>query len=238
MKPTLSVIIPTLNEKDFLPHLLSQLEKWKFSIEIIVVDGGSKDGTTALDFPERVHLVKAPKGRAIQMNVGAKAASAHYFLFLHADSSLDDHAEKAVLQFMEERKAAANFRLQFDDSHWWLKLQCFFTKFTALPFQFGDQALLIQSKLFYEIGGFDQEMKLLEGQDIIRRIKRQTTFFKLSSTLSSSARKYLRYGRFCLQLHYYKIYLLYRMGVSQNRLEKELSKLVSETHQTQPSAKA
>ena len=236
--PTLSIIIPTFNEEKYLPQLLSQFQTWKMDIEILIADGGSCDQTVAIANKADLKIINAPKGRATQMNLGAKKAESPYLFFIHADTQLSVNVEAEVRKFIQSKKAAANFKLKFDDKHWWLALQAFFSRFRSLIFQFGDQGLLVKSTLFHQLGGFDEKMILLEDQDFIRRIRKVAKIEKLDAFLITSARKYLKHGRFKLQFLYYNLYLLYRLGSSQEALQQKLRKALSKSNKAQDSRKS
>lgn len=231
--PILSIIIPTYNEEEFLPKLLGQLQSWKLDLEIIIADGGSCDATVSIakDFGEDV--ITASKGRALQMNLAAQKANSPYLFFIHADTQLSVNVESEVRKFIQSKKVAANFKLKFDDKHWWLALQAFFSQFRNLIFQFGDQGLLVKATLFHKLGGFNEKMILLEDQDFIRRIRKVSKIKKLDAFLITSARKYLKHGRFKLQFLYYKLYFLYRLGYSQEELQQILESALSESDKAQ-----
>tara|TARA_B100001109_G_C18864495_1_gene476205 strand:- start:400 stop:1098 length:699 start_codon:yes stop_codon:yes gene_type:complete len=231
--PALSVVIPTLNEEEFLPKLLQQLQKWNIDIEILIVDGGSCDTTVSIAKEFGANVITASKGRALQMNLAAQKAKSPYLFFIHADTQLSKNVEAKVLRFIQSKNAAANFKLKFDDEHWWLALQAFFSRFRSLIFQFGDQGLLVKATLFHKLGGFNEKMILLEDQDFIRRIRKVSKIKKLDAFLITSARKYLKHGRFKLQFLYYKLYFLYRLGYSQEVLQQILESALSESDKAQ-----
>ena len=91
VQPLLSVIIPALNEADTLPALLADLGRQEdIALEIVIGDGGSTDATEAVTGSFGGRFVRCPRGRGAQMNAAAGQATGIYFLFLHADSRLDD----------------------------------------------------------------------------------------------------------------------------------------------------
>jgi glycosyltransferase involved in cell wall biosynthesis len=96
-QPWLSVVIPALNEASGLPALLAGLQPWRArGVELIVVDGGSDDGTAALAQGGCDLVVHVPRGRALQMNAGARASRGQALLFLHADTRLPGDAPESI----------------------------------------------------------------------------------------------------------------------------------------------
>ena len=222
----LSIIIPVLNEEQFLPRLLSQLETIPNSF-IIIVDGGSTDQTLSITEKSSARLIRSPKkGRSVQLNAGAQAAKGDYMLFLHADVVLPENFSSCIEAFMKQGGSLANFQLEFDWGHWLLKFSAFFTCFRLNSLQFGDQGLLICSKLFDEIGGYDEAKQLLEDQDLIRRATKKVKLTKLPTKLIVSARKYRQYGAIYLQFTYCIIYLCYRLKFSDIQLQRMLNRML------------
>lgn len=223
----ITIIIPVLNEEKLLPHLLDQLAKMP-EFKVLVIDGGSTDQTIEIAKKYPVEIAVSPlSGRSVQMNFGAALATeSDFLLFLHADIHLPNNFSRQLKQFMERGGQLANFRLAFDHSHWFLKVNAFFTRFRANCFQFGDQGLLISEKLFRQIGGYDANRSLIEGQEILSRARKNAKFEKLDATLLVSARKYLRFGIFYLQFCYFVIYLMDRLGFSDEDLKKMLEVLL------------
>jgi len=223
----IALIIPVLNEEGYLPKLLEQLRNQQ-NLEIVVVDGGSEDRSMLLAKKYPLKLCQSEKsGRSTQLNLGAKESKdADYYLFLHADVLLPSDFFEKVNQFIDQKHKLGNFRLQFDENHWFLHLNAFFTRFKLTCFQFGDQGLLIECNLFNQVGGYDENRSLVEGQDIIRRAKKIARFKKIPAVLSVSARKYRQYGYFYLQFCYLIIYILYRLNQEDETLRRWLNRLL------------
>ncbi len=215
----LSIIIPVLNERENLVVLLPLLRQQFPGAEIIVVDGGSSDGSWAFaGQQEGVKALQTLPGRALQLNAGAAVATGNYYYFLHADSrppfQLAKHLSAAVAAGYE----AACCRLRFDHSHWFLQLLGWFTRFSWNGFRFGDQSLLVAKQRFEEVGGYDEARLLLEDNDLVVRLRRVASFRVLPVVLLTSARKYQQHGVFRLQLLYIWLYCLDRLGYEQQHL--------------------
>ena len=156
--------------------------------------------------------------RSLQMNIGAKKSKGKYLLFLHADVRPGSNFYAALSIAVQRLIPCANFRLMFNNRHGLLRFHAFFTRFEYLPFQFGDQGLLIQKKLFDQFK-FDEGMEVLEDQELLKRLKKASIrCHKLDATLLVSARAYLKNGVYRMQLIYYFIYALYRLGFANDKL--------------------
>ena len=185
----------------FIGSLLKQLTMFS---QVTLVDGGSSDSTEQIAKEYGVTFIRnAKRGRAVQMNVGASGSTANYLLFLHADCKVPLNFKEELEKWIKTHEfEAGNFRLVFNSKHWFLKLNALFSFFNYLSFQFGDQGLCIQRTLFEELEGFDESLLFMEGNEIIRRIKKGNSFYKIPIKINVSARKYERRGVFKLQLSY------------------------------------
>ncbi|MEO0789979.1 MAG: TIGR04283 family arsenosugar biosynthesis glycosyltransferase [Bacteroidota bacterium] len=216
-----SVVIPTLNEAD---HIISQIEYIKSiskgrDIDIIVVDGGSTDGTVEqLSLYVDVRLVCTSAGRAHQLNVGAQHAQGDWLYFLHADSRPPVSLWAHVLDMDSHSFDSGCFRLRFDDPHPLLRFCSWCTRIDWNGFRYGDQSLLVKKELFERSGGYNASMFLLEDNDMVCRLKRQGRFSLRPAEVLTSARKYRKYGPVYLQSIYCLLYVAYRLGASQAKL--------------------
>lgn len=176
MAPSLSIIIPTLNAAGTLPGTLAALRPWGQGLEMLVVDAGSGDGTTALAVVGNARIVSVPRGRGRQLAAGAEAATGEWLLFLHADTRLDPAWADAVRAFIADpanRGKAAYFRFALDDAdpraRRLERAVAWRCRRLALPY--GDQGLLIHRHLHRVVGGF-RPLPLMEDVDMIRRLGR------------------------------------------------------------------
>ncbi|MBF0624187.1 MAG: TIGR04283 family arsenosugar biosynthesis glycosyltransferase [Magnetococcales bacterium] len=201
--PTLSVIIPTLNEAAALPGLLERLRGQQgIALEVIVADGGSGDATRAVARAGGAVWVEAPRGRGSQMNAGARLARGARLLFLHADSGLPDSGLlAAALACLEQaqrrlghRRVAGHFPLRFADANprtlGRLRYQEAKSALDREECINGDQGLLLDGAFFRELGGFDSSLPFLEDQRLARRIFRQGSWITLPGHLVTSARRF------------------------------------------------
>ena len=197
----LSIIVPTLNEADHLPALLDDLKQQKgIALEIIVGDGGSSDATRSVAEAFGAHFVGAKRGRAAQMNSAAAEATGDYFLFLHADSRLDDpyllrNAMRAIQsEPCLQEWIAGHFCLRFirnekhnDVAYRYAEEK---TAFNRVNTTNGDQGLLLTKGFFRHLGGFDESLPFLEDQRIAEKIRSQGRWITLPGYLKTSARRF------------------------------------------------
>jgi rSAM/selenodomain-associated transferase 2 len=228
--PWLSIIIPTYNEAGqigLLLRALQQLGATGSAAEIIVVDGGSHDATAAEATHAGGHVVRSPrKGRAAQLNYGAGRARGAVLYFLHADSYPPPTLLADVRKAVTAGYGGGCYRLAFDDPHWFLRLNAWFTRFDWNWVRFGDQSLFVRREVFARAGGFDERLHLFEDQEIIPRLRRQGRFVVLRAAVTTSARKYRTNGVYRLQAIFGLLCLLYRLGVSQRQLVRVYRRLI------------
>ena len=227
----ISIIIPTLNEAENLQNLLNHLLKNSSSkniAEIIIVDGGSVDGTqnSALNFNKTI-LLNSKKGRAIQMNFGAKHATGTILYFLHADSFPPKNFDKLIISEVKKNNNAGCFIMKFNSNHWWLKLAGQLTRLPWKSCRGGDQSQFITKSLFYKIGGFNEAFKIYEDNDLISKLYAINQFIVIPKWLTTSARHYNTNGVWRLQFHYWAIHLKKWLGASPENLNQYYLKHVS-----------
>jgi len=213
----ISIIIPTYNEEAgiarTLENLLAVTGRYD-DVEIIVCDAGS-DRTAEIVPTFPVTLCRSEKGRARQMNAGARLARYQMLYFLHADTLPPERFVDDILDAVESGKEAGCFRMQFDDPHPIMTLFGWFTRVPLSICRGGDQSLFITGELFDAIGGFDERMLVMEDIDIIKRIERRSAFHILDSHVVTSARKYHKNGILRLQAIFGTIHLMYALGYDQ-----------------------
>ncbi|HSV07942.1 MAG TPA: TIGR04283 family arsenosugar biosynthesis glycosyltransferase [Candidatus Binatus sp.] len=213
----ISVVIPVLDEELRIGERLMELGRMAGIVEVIVVDGGSRDRTAEIirSFPE-VRLVSAPRGRGSQMNAGARIATGEVLLFLHADVRLPLDAATWVGRVLEDPAVVAGaFRTWTvpDAGRSWvtplLHLADLRSRFTRLPY--GDQALFVRRDVFERVGGFPDQ-PLMEDLELSLRLRRVGRIATAPATVRVSGRRFLvRPIRSAVQMRLFP--LLYRLGV-------------------------
>lgn len=193
----ISVVVPTFNEEKVLPVTLRALFQQPGDYDVIMVDGGSTDRTPEIagSFPA-VRVLAAPKGRASQMNAGAKVAAGEWLLFLHADTLLPPGALKRLNDMEEDHTVqAGGFRHRFSGDDWRLSLISFLDNFRCVHSRiiYGDQALFVRRALFERLGGFP-DRPILEDVAFCERLVTVTTPLLLSPPVVTDARKFVQMG--------------------------------------------
>lgn len=193
----ISVIIPAYNEEKALPATLRALLAQPGDYNVLVVDGGSTDRTRAIVLTEpRARLMTAPKGRASQMNAGAREARGEWLLFLHADTLLPDGA-LARLNRMEGDAGiqAGGFFHQFSGGDWRLRLISLLDNFRCVRSRiiYGDQAMFVRRELFHRLGGFPDQ-PILEDVAFCERLIRATEPVLLGPPVVTDSRKFVQMG--------------------------------------------
>ncbi len=249
MSHKISIIIPILNEADNISHLLQYLAE-NSSIEniadIIVIDGGSDDCsqdivTNFIQQNQRSHspevsglkpvrfnirLLNSKRGRAKQMNLGAKNASGTILYFLHADSLPPKNFDKHIINEVSNNNLAGCFRMRFNHNHWWLRLASWLTQFRWRACRGGDQSQFITKQLFDNLGGFDETFIIYEDNDLINKLYKKNEFVVINKKITTSARLYERIGIWKLQYHFWTIHVKNWFGASPEELHNYYKKKI------------
>ncbi|QIX60375.1 glycosyltransferase family 2 protein [Hymenobacter sp. BT18] len=228
---TVSIIIPTYNEAAHIGELLAYLGAAGAvapAVEILVADAHSPDDTAPVAAAAGARVVPCPrKGRAAQLNHGARHATGAVLYFLHADTLPPPDFLTRLRQAVGQDGAGSGcFRLRFNHPHWFLRLSAWCTRFDNDLLRFGDQSLFVRQDVFWRAGGFNEQLLVLEDQEIIGRLRRHGRFCLLPSAVTTSARKYLENGIFRLQAIFGLLCLLYHLGVSQAGLVRVYRRLI------------
>ncbi|MGE0468720.1 MAG: TIGR04283 family arsenosugar biosynthesis glycosyltransferase [Nitrospira sp.] len=223
---TISVIIPTFNEERSLPRTLACLSA-SDPAEIIIVDGGSTDGTLtrAQEFcahTATARVIMAPRGRASQMNEGAKASQGEVLLFLHADTQLPPQTERIVgLALTSPSVVGGRFDVRFDSSSPWSQvISSFMNRRSRLTgIATGDQALFVRREVFEMLGGFS-EIPLMEDIEFSRRLQQAGRIMALRETVVTSFRRWDTHGPLRTILLMWTLRFLYWAGVNPHQLAR------------------
>jgi len=219
MTGKISVIIPTLNEVENLPNAIASIQP-QTNIEVIVVDGGSEDGTIELAKSLGVKVISSPPGRARQMNTGALAASGEILLFLHADTQLPSGFDVMIpMALLQPGVVAGAFTLQIDAPLWGLRLVEWGVKwrshFWQLPY--GDQAIFVTANIFTARGGFPQ-LPIMEDFELIQQLKRLGKVTIIPAPVITSPRRWLQRGIIQTTLLNQIVIIAYLLGVTPEQI--------------------
>ena len=197
LPPVISIILPVLNEARGLAEILTALPV-AADVEIILVDGGSSDGTWELAGRfSHLRLLAAPRGRGCQMNAGAWVSRGELLAFLHADTQLvPDHLASLRRAAADPAFTAGAFELALSPPTPALRFIAWGANWRSRLFglPYGDQVLTLRRDLFHALGGFAHRRP--EDLDLVLRLKRFTRLRLLSPPVISSGRRWLEQGYF------------------------------------------
>jgi len=223
----ISIIIPILNDADLLKKQLQSLQAWRAAgHEIIVVDGGSEETITASDREMADRFLSTNRGRALQMNEGARLADGDILLFLHADSGLPENAGTLIERAMEDCTASwgrfdvrlSSERLIFRIIGWAINIRSYITGVAT-----GDQGLFVRRSVFEQLAGY-APIPLMEDVEISKRLRRITRPIRLKGQIVTSSRRWEQHGVFSTVFLMWWLRLLYFLGVSPEKLIKKYYK--------------
>jgi rSAM/selenodomain-associated transferase 2 len=219
----LSIIIPVLNEAANIELALARLQPMRGrGHEVIVVDGGSADGTSSLAQPLVDRVLTAPRGRALQMNAGAHEARGDVLLFLHADTRLPDGADQLILDGLRESGLAwGRFDVRIDGRHWLLGPTALLMNLRSdlTHVCTGDQGIFVGSDLFMRIGGYPP-IALMEDIALSKILRRMSRPLRFPQRVTTSGRRWERNGVLRTILLMWWLRLRYFLGASPARLAR------------------
>jgi len=212
---SISIIIPVLNEVGTIAKTISTAQTGK-DIEIIVVDGGSNDGTIELVKSLDVKLIYSLPGRSVQMNCGAKAARGNILLFLHGDTFLPLKFDELLIEIIAKPNIIAGaFELGIRGRKRSLRIVERMVNWRSryLQMPYGDQGIFLSAKIFAEIGGFP-EIPIMEDFELIRKLRKRGRIGIVSKPVLTSGRRWQKLGIFKTTLINQVVIIGYLFGVS------------------------
>ncbi len=215
----LSIIVPMLDESERIGALLASLPRLP-DVEVIVVDGGSRDGTAAIAREQGVRVLLTERGRARQMNTGAAVSRGRLLLFLHADTRLPRGFVPRLLAAMNDRRVVGgSFTLRFDERT--VALRCIeaFANLRArlLRSTAGEQAIFVRRRDFEKVGGFPDQ-PVGERAALLRRLRTRGRFAILPEAAITSSRRWFERGVMRTTLRDQAVRIALRLGLSPERL--------------------
>lgn len=215
----LSIIIPVLDEGERIRASLEALAPLRrHGHEVIVVDGGSSDGTAVLAAPLCDRVAAAARGRAVQMNAGARHATGDALLFLHVDTALPREADRLVAQTLQKH-LWGRFDVEIEGHHrllkvvgWAMNLRSRLTGIAT-----GDQAIFVRRDAFAAVGGVPP-LQLMEDVALCAALKRISPPLCLNARVTTSGRRWESRGVLRTVLLMWWLRLRYFFGTSPARL--------------------
>lgn len=224
----IAVIIPVLNEQKALPALLPVLIPLGFE-EIIVVDGGSRDGTVDMarkmlesTSDSRYRIISGPCGRASQMNTGAALADSEILVFLHADTQMPDNARQVITDAMDDPQCVGGrFDVRFpqDTGYAWMVSRLMNLRSRWSGIFTGDQTIFVRRSVFEKLGGF-ANIPLMEDIEFSSRLKRVGTIASLRVKVITSFRRWEQQGPLRTIVRMWTLRAWYWLGWDPRRLQQ------------------
>jgi rSAM/selenodomain-associated transferase 2 len=218
---SLSIILPVLDEVANIVAALEALTPLRARSEIIVVDGGSRDGTVALVAPLADRVVTGPRGRARQMNAGAALAHG-VLLFLHADTRLPADADRLVLDGLAQSgRAWGRFDVAIEGRHplFPVVAAAMNARSRLTGITTGDQAMFVTRDAFEAVGGFP-DIALMEDITLARRLKRISPPLSLRARVTTSGRRWEQRGVLRTIVLMWRLRLEYFFGAAPEALAR------------------
>ena len=219
----LSVIVPILNEAQQMPHLLADLQPLqRQGWEVIVVDGGSADGSYAIAQASGFTVLQSAQGRARQMNAGAGVANGDVLLFLHADTRLPQGAAALIEQALRSRtRCWGRFDVCISGQAWMLRVvsRCMNWRSRLTGIATGDQAIFVTRCAFEAVQGFPDQ-PIMEDIEISKRLGRLSRPACIGHCVTTSGRRWETRGVWRMILLMWRLRWQYWRGVPAHQLAR------------------
>jgi rSAM/selenodomain-associated transferase 2 len=221
--PSVSIIVPMLDEREMLPGLLQHLHPYRQAgCEVLLIDGGSQDGSD--EFARRAGFMVVPSvtGRASQMNAGARLASGDLLVFLHADTRLPSGADTLVRHAIaDESHAWGFFKIRIEGESRLLPIVGLLMNHRArlTGIATGDQAIFVRRSAFERVGGFPEQL-LMEDIELSKRLKRIARPARVRRYAMTSGRRWESRGVLRTIALMWGLRLAYWLGASPETLAR------------------
>jgi rSAM/selenodomain-associated transferase 2 len=218
---SVSIVVPTLNEATRIEGCLQRLRRDFPGAELVVVDGGSTDGTTELA-ARHAYVLHSAVGRAAQMNAGAAVASGDILWFIHADCWRPPDALELIQRAVQDPGVVGGgLQLSFDQRSPGLNYLAVSSNVRArrLSWIFGDQAMFVRREVFDSVGGFPQ-LPLMEDLELSRILRRRGRLVVLPTTVTASSRRLVEQGVWRMTVLMQVLKLQYLLGVDPDRIRQ------------------
>ena len=228
----ISVIVPCVNEVLQIPALLRVLReagnRFDGSWELLVVDGGSTDGTPCLcESHAEVQVIRSKPSRAVQMNLGAKQARGKVFYFVHADTRPPIDCLNGVWNAVQGGAKIGGYAFEMDSQRPMLAFNSRMTKFNVLATRGGDQTIFMTSAFYDQLDGFCESMEIMEEYDLLKKAKEQgVPYHLLDGQTLVSARKYEGRSWFKVQLANTVAMTLWRLGTDSAKIKRVYARML------------
>ena len=226
---TVSIIIPVLNEADHIARVIGHLQKGMDErlVDLLVVDGGSTDGTINAAKTAGAKVLLSPeKGRSAQMNFGVESSRGEVLYFVHADTLppvtyLDD-----ITEAVNSGYPIGSYQSAFETRDPLLRINAYFTQFDYLWCRGGDQSIYVTREVFDALEGYRPDYQIMEEYDLIQRARKENAFKIIPKSTLISTRKYKKNSYLRVQFANLVVFNMYRLGFSQQRLADTYCRLL------------
>jgi len=229
----ISVIVPCVNEELELPALLRVLReagsRFEGDWELLVVDGGSTDGTIAYcEGQSDVMLISSKPSRAVQMNLGARKAKGSVLYFVHADTRPPIDCFNGVWNAFQAGAKIGGYAFEMDSQRLMLAFNSYMTKFNVISTRGGDQTIFMTKALYQELNGFCESMKIMEEYELLKRVQKAgIPYYLMEGQTIVSARKYEDRSWLHVQLANTAAMLMWRAGVDSTTIKRRYYRWLS-----------
>lgn len=216
---SIAVIVPVLNEQGALPALIKRIDAMPYD-DVVIVDGGSTDGSCLILDASALRWITAPSGRAAQMNAGAILCRSDILLFIHSDTEIDACCFAAIKAAMQDSATVAGrFDVTLSGRHPAFRIieRLINLRSRLSGISTGDQCLFVRRSVFERMGGFALQ-PLMEDIEFSKRLKRRGRIACLHQRVTTSSRRWQQHGIIKTVLLMWRLRLLYWLGVPAERL--------------------
>lgn len=222
MSLSLAIVVPMRGEIAVVPDLVEHLLHWRVrGCEVLVVDGGSTDGSVEAVRRAGLRVIESEPGRAIQMNAGAASVASDIVLFLHADTRLPVDADRMVAAAVERGHHWGRFDVQILGEPAMLRLVSALmnlrSRWTGIAT--GDQAIFVRREAFLALGGFPRQ-PLMEDIELSRRLRAQSPPACIAAKAQTSGRRWEAEGVWRTIVLMWSLRLAYWLGAPAERLAR------------------
>lgn len=219
-EPAISVVIPTLQEEQTLEETLDVVRKLPGVLEVVVVDGGSSDGTVVIAAKRNCRVILTERGRGNQLAEGASAARGTILWFLHADTHPPHNATDLIAKSLADpRVSGGHFCVRFSPTWTGRFTTCIYWCVQYIGLCYGDSAFLVRRDSYDRAGGF-RPLPLFEDLDLRRRLCREGRFVRVSGWATTSSRRFEGRSISLTFARWITLQLLYWLGVSPFKLAR------------------
>ena len=226
VKTTVSVIIPTFNEKSTIGKTIKSIKSDNQSTEVIVSDGGSRDNTTGIAKAYGALIVESPRGRGTQMDKGAEIAKGDILLFLHSDTVLPQNWEDLIVDALKADNivgGAFSFKTDGIGFKYRILEKLVALRNKSVKLIYGDQAIFVNKAAFKAVGGFNS-LPLMEDIDLVKRLRQTGKFIVLPDEAITSSRRWQKHGFIRTSIRNLFYIFLYYIGIKPESIYKRYYK--------------